>query len=52
MANHGNNEELVAVTEVGVFGGLNIEDPTKKKIQAKDMDAVIEAAIEQNRQNL
>lgn len=49
-------EELYAVTEVGVFGDLDVEDPTKKKVKRKeeeqDLEAIIEAGIAANRQNL
>ena len=48
------NEELNIVTEVGVFGDLNIDDPTKKKVKKTDdeMDALIESAIASNVNNL
>lgn len=49
-------EELYAVTEVGVFGELDMEDPTKKKVKRKeeeeDIQAIIEAGIRANRENL
>lgn len=45
----------VIVTEVGTFGGLNIEDPTmteingkKKKANADDVDRIIAEAITEN----
>ena len=50
-----NKEEMSIVTEVGVFGSLNIDDPTVKKVKKKDdgqdmeLDSLIEAAIEHNR---
>ena len=46
------DEEMAVVTEIGVFGELGIEDPTKKKVKATEMDALIESAIAQNRDNL
>jgi hypothetical protein len=46
--------ELCVVTEIGVFGELDIKDPTKKKVKKKssEMEALIEAAIEENKKNL
>lgn len=44
-----NKEELHVVTEVGVFGGLEINDPTKKKVLKKDeMEALIKEAHQSN----
>jgi len=44
-----NNEELNIVTEVGVFGELDINDPTKKKVKSKEeIDAMIQEAIIEN----
>lgn len=47
------NNELSYVTEVGVFGSLDIDDPTviemKKK---KEMEELIKEAIENNKKNL
>jgi hypothetical protein len=42
------------VTEVGVFGDLNINDPTKKKIKQKDedIDTLIKEAVEKNAHDL
>lgn len=45
-------EEYAVLTEVGVFGGLGIEDPTKKKIQVNELDALIEQANVENLKNL
>ncbi|WP_304576775.1 hypothetical protein [Romboutsia ilealis] len=49
-------EELYAVTEVGMFGDLEVQDPTKKKVKRKseieDVQDIIEAAILANKQNL
>lgn len=49
-------EELYAVTEVGMFGELEVEDPTKKKVKKKeeqeDIEAIIEAGIAANKANL
>ncbi len=49
-------EELYAVTEVGMFGELDVQDPTKKKVkrngEQEDTQAIIEAAIATNRENL
>lgn len=42
-------KELSIVTEVGVFGELNIEDPTEKKIKKKsDLEETISKCIEEN----
>jgi hypothetical protein len=47
------DQELHIVTEVGTFGDLNIDDPTKKKLKkAQDLDAVIREATETNLNNL
>ncbi len=44
-----NNEELNIVTEVGVFGDLDINDPTKKKVKNKEeVDKLIQEAIIEN----
>lgn len=46
-----NTEELCVVQEVGVFGELDIKDPTKKKLKKKDeqdIDALIKESIEKN----
>lgn len=47
-------EELNIVTEVGVFGDLNIDDPTIKKVkkQEESLDAIIESATAENLKNL
>lgn len=46
-------DELHIVTEQGVFGGLDIEDPSKKKVKTKsELDQEIEDAIARNKQNL
>lgn len=43
------NEELNIVTEVGVFGELDINDPTKKKVKNKDeIQKMIEESIMEN----
>lgn len=45
--------ELNIVTEQGVFGDLNIADPSKKKVKkAEDMNEVIRQSIEKNAKNL
>lgn len=49
------NNDLSYVTEVGVFGSLDIEDPTvieMKKKKKKEMDDLIQEAIEENKKNL
>lgn len=49
------NNELSYVTEVGVFGELDIDDPTvieMKKKKKKEMDELIQEAIEENKKNL
>lgn len=49
-------EELYAVTEVGMFGELDVQDPTKKKVKRKeseqDLEAIIAAGIDANKNNL
>lgn len=50
-------EELYAVTEVGMFGELELEDSTKNKVKKKeesqeDLEAIIEAGIAANKANL
>lgn len=47
------NDEVVILTEVGVFGSINIEDPTVQKINKKQkgdplIDDVIKEAIIEN----
>lgn len=43
------NEEYNIVTEVGVFGDLNIEDPTSKKVKTEDeLQELIKDSIEHN----
>ena len=56
MANK-NNENLHILTEVGVFGDLDVDDPTAKKVNRNknddvDIDALIDSAIEDNMNNL
>jgi len=47
------NEELCIITEVGIFGQLDIEDPTKKKVKKKDeLEALIESSVKTNLDNL
>lgn len=49
-------EELHIVTEVGVFGDLNIPDPTAEKVKKKqsesisqsDFDELIESIVKSN----
>lgn len=46
--------KLHAITEVGVFGGLNIDDPTVQEVNANDaenpdVDALIEEAVMENK---
>ena len=40
------NEEFNIVTEVGVFGDLNIEDPTIKSVKKKNNTNYTEEEIE------
>ena len=40
------NEEFNIVTEVGVFGDLNIEDPTVKSVKKKNNTNYTEEEIE------
>jgi hypothetical protein len=47
------SKDVHIVTEQGVFGGLDIEDPSKKKVKTKsELDQEIEDAITRNKQNL
>lgn len=50
------NKDLNIVTEVGVFGNLDIDDPTVKKVKRKDgetdIDDVIAEAIAENASTL
>jgi len=51
------DEGLHILTEVGVFGDLDIDNPTAKKVKNKkdemdDIDALIESAIGENSKNL
>lgn len=49
------NEEMVVLTEVGAFGGLEIDDPTVKKVKKaneEDMEKMIQEAIAENASNL
>lgn len=49
------NNDLSYVTEVGVFGSLDIDDPTvieMTKKKKKEMDDLIQEAIEENKKNL
>lgn len=49
------NNDLYYVTEVGVFGSLDIDDPTAvelKKKKKKEMDDLIKEAIKENKKNL
>ena len=39
------NKEYSVVTEVGVFGDLNIEDPTAKKVKKKNDEQSIDDMI-------
>jgi|HigsolmetaAR203D_1030402.scaffolds.fasta_scaffold01377_13 hypothetical protein len=52
MADKG--QEFEIVTEVGVFGDLNIEDPTRKKVNKKneDIDELIMESTQSNLKNL
>lgn len=49
-------EELYVVTEVGMFGELDVQDPTKKKVKRKeneqDLEAIIAEGIASNKNNL
>ena len=53
---YNNKEEFNIVTEVGVFGDLNIEDPTVKSVKKKnnnnyteeELDALIKESINSN----
>lgn len=45
--------ELHVVTEVGTFGAIDINDPTKKKVARRDdLDALIREANEANLNSL
>lgn len=42
-------EELAIVTEQGVFGELDVNDPTKRKVNTKEeIDKAIKEAVEKN----
>jgi hypothetical protein len=44
-----NNEELYIVTEQGIFGELDVNDPSKRKAKTKEeMDKLIEEANKRN----
>jgi len=46
-------EDLCIITEVGVFAGLDIKDPTKKKVKKKDeLETLIESSVKTNLENL
>lgn len=45
-------EEYSLVMEQNVFGELDINDPSKKKINRKSMEELIKESIEENRKNL
>lgn len=47
---HGEEETLHVVTEQGMYGSLEMEDASKRKVQTKEeMDKEIEEAIARNR---
>lgn len=47
-----NEKELYAVTEVGTFGALNIEDPSKKRVlKESELDELIRESAAQNLNN-
>lgn len=50
------DKDLHIITEVGVFGDLDIDDPTKNKIKKKTedrgIDETIAEAIQENARNL
>jgi hypothetical protein len=44
-----NNEELYIVTEQGIFGELDVQDPSKRKANTKEeLDKMIEEANKKN----
>lgn len=44
-------EGMHVVTEQGMFGELDVEDPSKKKIKTKEeIQKEIDAAVEKNKQ--
>lgn len=46
-------EELHVLTEVGVFGALNIEDPTKKRVlKESELQELISESVSENLNNL
>jgi hypothetical protein len=52
MSNPKNENEFSILTEVGVFGELNIKDPTKRKIKkddTEDLEEMIQESIENNK---
>ena len=49
------NETMSVLTEVGVFGELDIDDPTAQQLKKKkqeDIDSLIQEAITENATNL
>lgn len=54
MCKENENSELSIVTEIGVFGELDITDPTKKKVKrnSQELDSIIEETIKNNNDNL
>jgi hypothetical protein len=47
-SNNTNKEELYIVTEQGVFGDLNIQDPSKKKATPEEIERMIKEAHSKN----
>lgn len=41
--------KLKIVREVGVFEGLNIEDPTETEVEEKEVEEIIKESIEANK---
>jgi hypothetical protein len=45
-------EELHVVTEQGMYGDLEVKDPSKRKLKEEEMEALIEKATQENLKNL
>lgn len=47
-------EDYSVVMEVGVFGecGIDMENPTEKKIKKKSIETELDEAIKRNKENL
>lgn len=47
------DEKLYVVTEQGMYGEMDINDPSKKRVLSKkELDELVETATKQNLENL